>query len=120
MHFFFLLSHQKHTKTPITCNGFGKFLDSIPKSYLGVEISSRHEFGFFWGLGFFVVSLEERGMRAKDECGVGGRWWYQGEGGESVMGRGEKRRRRRQLASGERNRRQLGKKRNGREGRFKN
>ena len=71
-------------------------------------------------LGFFVVSLEERGMRAKDECGVGGRWWYQGEGGESVMGRGEKRRRRRQLASGERNRRQLGKKRNGREGRFKN
>lgn len=29
-------------------------------------------FGVFWGLRFFVVQLEERGMRAKEEYGVGG------------------------------------------------
>ena len=76
-----------------------------------MEISSRQGFGFFWGLGFFVVLLEERGMGV---VVVPGKRW------RNVMERGEKRRRRRQLASGERNRRQLGKKRNGREGRFKN
>ena len=52
--------------------------------------------------------------------------WFQGEGGERVMGRGERRRRRRQQASGEMNRPEIygemnehdicGKKRNGREG----
>ena len=79
-HFFFLLSHRKHAKTPIACNGFGKFLGSIPKSYLGVEISSRQGFGFFLGLGFFVVLLEERGMGA---LVVPGRRW------RNVMERGE-------------------------------
>ena len=43
--------------------------------------------------------------------------WFQGEGGERVMGRGETRRRRRQQVSGKRNGLEIcGKERNGREG----
>ena len=56
-----------------------------------MEILSLQGFEFFGGLRFFCGFTGGEGNGGGGRMWSWGQWWHQGEGGESVMGRGEKR-----------------------------